>query len=282
MATALMEENVKVCDTGRVVTKIDRYGWILRDMPGVFMEIHKRDLNVDHEYQRDKVFVKKVREIAASWSWAGCGAILVAARADGTYWVFDGQHRVMAARMRSDISDLPCLVFECSDKTQEAAGFIVSNTLRKNVTATAKFKALVMTGDETAVYLSKFFESRGLALDGHSDSAGVVSCVSACMVLRKKVGDDFDCIFDAAAIASAPKAVHKDILVGLAWVHSQHGLCGNRAFVRRLASVGRDAILDSVGRFAAAEGKRSTNVNGRAVMTAVNKGLRSKFGSSEE
>jgi len=43
---------------------------------------------------------------------------VVALRDDNKWFVVDGQHRKLAADQRSDIRELPCLVFE----TNEAGG----------------------------------------------------------------------------------------------------------------------------------------------------------------
>jgi hypothetical protein len=126
------------------------------------LNIHKHDLNIDHTYQRENVIISKVQQIQASWSWIGCGTILVALRHDGSYWVMDGQHRVLAARNRSDIDELPCLVFAVESKTDEAAGFLVANTQRKPVTAIAKYKAMVLTNDPTAMAVDEVLRRLGL------------------------------------------------------------------------------------------------------------------------
>jgi hypothetical protein len=91
------------------LSKVERYGWEMKDEPGELMHVDKKRLRIDHEYQRSANEVK-VTEITKRFSWLALGAIVVVRRGDA-YYVVDGQHRVMAAMRRTDIATLPCVVF---------------------------------------------------------------------------------------------------------------------------------------------------------------------------
>src|SRR5689334_6103185 len=78
-----------------------------RDRPGEFAMIDKTKLNVDLSYQR-KTTKSRVDKIREEWSWIAFGAVSVALRGDGEWFVMDGQHRVLAAMMRDDIKEVPC------------------------------------------------------------------------------------------------------------------------------------------------------------------------------
>jgi hypothetical protein len=45
------------------MTKIERYGWIVKDTPGVMMLIDKQELRVNHEYQR-QIVASKVTDMS--------------------------------------------------------------------------------------------------------------------------------------------------------------------------------------------------------------------------
>lgn len=284
MTTATYETSEHVSNPhgrGRI-SKVVKYGWILRDRPGQFMEIDKNDLNIDHAYQRDKVIVTKIREIQANWSWAGCGCILVARRIDGSLWVFDGQHRVLAARNRADISALPCLVFDVDDRTQEAAGFLVSNSERKPVSAIAKFKAMVMTNDPAAVSVSRVFDELSIEYSENPFGARQIKCIASCLRMASTDVGAFRTCLSAAADVCGDDPIHSDIIDGLFWIERNHGIVTNPRFLRRLNSIPRAELLGSIGRFAAAEGKRGEKVSAMGILKCVNKGLRAKFGEDEQ
>jgi len=261
------------------MTKVARYGWVLRDSPGAFRNIDKNDLNIDHSYQREKVIVKKVQQIQSSWSWVGCGIILVALRNDGSYWVMDGQHRVLAARNRSDIGDLPCLVFEVESKTDEAAGFLVANTQRKPVTAIAKYKAMVLTKDKTAMAVDDVLDRLGIEVAETAVSVHQIKCITKCLKVAADSKESlYLCLRAYMRLDRAP-SINSRMLDGLAWLHKRHNLLADSRFVERFASQDIEELHLAIRRYAVAEGSTSAKVCGAAILTCVNKGLRRKFGS---
>jgi hypothetical protein len=89
------------------------------DARGQFMEVHKRSLLSDPAYRRD-LDEGKIAEMVRRWSWTSC-AVLLVTRRDGQLFVFDGQHRLAAARRLGDIDTLPCLIFAPQDAPAAAA-----------------------------------------------------------------------------------------------------------------------------------------------------------------
>lgn len=168
--------------TGQSVSKVTKYGWKVQNAPGQFLWLNKRLLRIDHAYQRDDVSAGRIAEIRSDWCWLSCATLVVAQRPDGTYWVIDGQHRKIAADHRSDIQELPCLVFQSSEKGFEANGFLQLNTNRGPVRMIQKFKAMVGRGDKEAVAVQTAITDAGLKI-GASDSPSHVGCVGALMKL---------------------------------------------------------------------------------------------------
>lgn len=262
------------------MTKLARYGWILRDGPGVPEYIDKHELNIDHAYQREKVSIGKVQQIQSSWSWVGCGMILVALRKDGTYWVMDGQHRVLAARNRSDIDELPCLVFSVESKNDEAAGFLVANTQRKPVTAIAKYKAMVLTKDATAIAVDEVLDRLGIEVAETAVNVHQIKCVTKCLKVAADSKETlYLCLRAYMRLDGAP-SINSRMLDGLAWLHKRHELLSNSRFVERFASQDIEELHLAIRRYAVAEGSTSAKVCGAAILTCVNKGLRNKFGAT--
>lgn len=265
------------------VSKIERYGWILRDLPGVFMEIDKNELNIDYSYQREDINHYKILEIARAWSWVGCGAILVAARPDGTWFVFDGQHRVLAARKRADVSAMPCMVYECESIQQEAAAFLISNDGRKPVTALGKFKCLVKAEDETAMFVGEAISSHNLEITKTATRPGQIKCVKRCQVMCALDRDAFEKSLSVAVdLCSHECAINDDLLNGIFACHRKYGLLNDKRFVRRLLDVGASSLLDSIRKTKGFRGTGGDQTVREGVLIAVNKGLRHKFGEESQ
>lgn len=159
-------------------SRAEGYKWPVKDVPGQFQYVSIEDLNIDHDYQRDRVSKPRILEIARAWSWAACGCILVARREDGTLWVFDGQHRTLSVRSRGDIDKLPCLVFPSIELRDEASAFIDANTVRGPVKMIDRYKALIIKSDPTALKVKDLLDEYGYTVSSHV-GVGQISCVGA-------------------------------------------------------------------------------------------------------
>lgn len=267
---------------GVAPTKVEKFGWSIKDQPGRFMEINKHLLGVDRSYQRSEVIVSKVRDIQSQWSWLGCGVILVVMRSDGTFWVYDGQHRVMAARNRSDITSLPCLVFDCPDVREEASAFLKVNTGRKPVTALEKFNAMVCRGDEASSVVQAVFNRLGMTLTKEAHRRGEIRCIEVCVRYAAADPDRFERVMSAALVLCVDCHVTKDITHALWWLDKQHELLSDKRFMHRLREMTASEVTASISKFALAEEKRGERVCGMALLRMANKGLRKKFGDAGE
>mgnify|MGYP002682237103 CR=1 FL=1 len=101
-----------------------RYPWAIKNKPGDFLMVPTKELEVDHAYQRDQINERRVQELSRAWDWVACGCLVVALREDNRWFIVDGQHRKLAAELRGDIPELPCLVFETTGRREEALGFL--------------------------------------------------------------------------------------------------------------------------------------------------------------
>jgi len=266
---------------GKKVSKIERYGWILRDLPGEFMTIDKNEIQVDHSYQRNDVSQQKVAQIARSFAWAGFGAISVALRPDGSLFCFEGQHRLLAAVRRPDITTVPCMVFECESVEQEAAGFLITNEQRRNPTAIDKFKAQVQTSDKAAVHVMETLDRLGLEVSRTAIRDGQIKCVKRCMVLCNIDKDAFDKAIEVAdMVCRGQQPVKEDLVNSLFLCHRKHGLLDDRRFVRRVKDVGQKEIIESI-RKTRALGDRGDISAREGLLRAVNKGLQKRFGQQD-
>lgn len=164
--------------TAQLVDKVERYKWGVRNEPGVLCYVPKGSLRVDHTYQRQLKDSKRLR-IAADLDWAAFGVLLVARRRDGSLWVFDGQHRLAAVLSRSDIKDVPVVIFEFDgDISTEAASFLVTQKNRKPITGLESFAAQIVARDETALAVQRLLASTGHRA-GTKAGSKEVQCIQA-------------------------------------------------------------------------------------------------------
>lgn len=167
------------------VDKIKRYKWKVIDRPGTFCEVPKSDLFVDVQYQRSRWNANKITSMAATWSWVACGTLTVAIR-ENKWWVIDGATRKLAADRRSDITKLPCMVYDLADSVaDEAISFVGINNSKTAVASHDRFKALLVGQDECALGLNALFASTGHKASPHGGTKNI-SCLMTVWGLYKK------------------------------------------------------------------------------------------------
>lgn len=159
------------------VDKVERYAWKKPGKQGEFMWLNKVELFIDHSYQRDKIHNERILKMAAAWDWVMCGAISVAMR-ENDWYVMDGQHRVLAALKRSDIDQLPCMVFQLESQQHEALAFVGLNSQKTAVSGVDRFKAMVVAQDPIALGIRDM-----LAATGHKVHSSKASKNVACIML---------------------------------------------------------------------------------------------------
>ena len=178
--------------------KVVRYAWTIRNAPGEFLMIPKTELEVDPAYQRNKINQRRVQELCRTWDWIACGCLVVALRDDNKWFVVDGQHRKLAADQRSDIHELPCLVFETTSRCEEAVSFLAINQGRLSVGTLDRYKAGLLAGDKTAFAVESMLKSTGHRT-GDTPSARTVSCVQCLYSLAAEDGARFERLWPVLA-----------------------------------------------------------------------------------
>lgn len=153
-----------------------------------FKYIAKGTLQVDIPHYQRPTSEAKSGEISRKWSWLACGALVVALRPRTGYWAIDGGHRVMGAMKRSDIQDLPCLIWRMNDIVAEAEGFKKINTHRRFVGIADLFNAQVTSENPHALIIEELLESIGRT---HTPGQTGVSCLSV-LYMQLKTGREAD------------------------------------------------------------------------------------------
>lgn len=252
-------------------------GWVITDAPGLFGEIDKNELRVHDSYQRNHVDSKCVK-MAKEWSWIACGVIMIGER-DGEFWVIDGQHRVMAARKRNDITTLPCMVFETTGIQQDATGFLACNTNRKPVSSYDKYRAGIVAGDKNCKYVDAICTELGITLGlQRVDKPLHTACIGWLIDKAAFNRVAFRVILTLAAELCQETNITVEILRGLACIHNNTAETLNDPRLRsRILSVGAESLIRAAKKSALVHERNTDWTFGLGMITEVNKGLHKKF-----
>lgn len=112
-----------------------------------------------------------IRRIAMFWDWGLCQPLAVSRRPDGALTIVDGQHRVSAAKLRSDIPHLPCVITSYRSAGDEAAAFVALNQMRRPLSALDLFRAAIAAEDKEALLILDCVTAAGLSFAPHMNNA---------------------------------------------------------------------------------------------------------------
>jgi len=265
--------------SGMVVDKVKHYKWTIQDKTGHLRMIPKTLLNVDSAYQR-QANTRRATEIASKWSWIACGAIRVGQRQDGSLWVIDGQHRLLAALRRSDIDELPCVVFAIDGVSDEASGFVKGNTLRASVSAFDKHKANLLANDEAALAIEAVVASVGMKLVPNPYYANELRCVEKLGSILNQGTDGLREVLELVHEICKPEQVPPSArIVGIVQhlrKNLPNGLNDSR-LRNRLIEIGPKRMERLAAQAIEIHQKSGDRVWSLGVLQEVNKGLRNKY-----
>jgi hypothetical protein len=254
--------------------KKEKYGWRTVDEQGELHWIDKGSLSVDHElYQRNVDNPSKVQKIAAEWSWMACGVLIVAIRQNGSFWVVDGQNRLVAALRRSDIKSLPCLLFAVSTPQEEAAAFGRINRNRRALSRTDLFKAEVAAGHAEAVALRDLLGEFGYVV-GNPGTKNAVVCVDALLRATRANVESLRMILDIYQSQFDGERILAEIVEGFMFLAANGANLNDKRLRKRLSDLGHEEVIASVRRCSQFRGKGTRESYAEGIAMAVNKGLR--------
>ena len=196
------------------VDKVSRYKWGELKEKGDFQWIDKSLLLVDEDYQRSRLNQSRINKMAAQWSWVLCGALSVALRGK-YYYVMDGQHRKLAADKRSDVQELPCVIFTLDSKSEEASSFVSLNSQKTAVAGVDRFRAMIVAEDKSAIGLNNLLLSTGHKV-GQTGSKKTVACIICLWKLYRQDEVTFHKLWPLIADISLHHAVI-DVLARAMW-----------------------------------------------------------------
>lgn len=187
------------------------------------------DLAVDHAYQRmaeEPSSRRLIKHIESNWDWRLCSPLTVSDRAppEPGLYVIDGQHRLMAAMGRGDITELPCIISKFDGIEDEARLFVALNSARRQVGEVEKFHARVASKDHYALAAKRVIEDSGLTVARYTDAAfwKSLECGFPTIVERtirnREEHAHFALEVLAAAYPDVPLVRGKELFEGLVWL----------------------------------------------------------------
>ena len=272
-------EKAPAPNTEILADKVLKFKWRPIGEAGEFKWISKKLLKVDRSYQREDEYKDKIIAIAADWKWESCGAISVMER-EGIYMVVDGQNRTLAAWKRSDIVELPCIVFKSQGIEHEASSFIEINTHRKAVSAYTKFRARLVAGNLAAADVAATLEENNLTLKPDGKTQGSLTCIAACERIYSQNPNRFKAsIALASVLAMADETIVCQILLlGLSVIDRKiPGGFADVRLVRRIQEVGAKALVDAAKKMSYRAGKGGEVVWAEGMLEIINRKRGIKF-----
>lgn len=129
---------------------------------------------------------RNVNAIAKNFDPARLGVLVVNHRADGTYAVLDGQHRLSALR-KLGVMEANCIVLEGLTVEQEADYFRRQNENKQSLRVNDMFKAATWAGDEESLRIKDIMGKCGFTI-GKSGRTMTICAVGALQQIVRLFG----------------------------------------------------------------------------------------------
>lgn len=181
---------------------------------------------VDPSYQRP-LKPRRVQQILRDFTWAQFGALMLVAREDGRFAVYDGQHRFEAARKHPGISSVPSVIVVLDQAYEEAQSFLGVNVNRSAISTVEKYWAGIEAGDERMMQICAVLEEAGCEVVPVGSKSAAPGRTSAISAIERAIADYGD-----AAVTSACRALRE------AWPKDAGGL--NGTIIQALARLYRN------------------------------------------
>lgn len=117
-------------------------------------------IDVDENYQR-ALKPKRVAQILRDFNWAHFQPVMLTQQESGRFNVFDGQHRVEAARQHPHITEVPAAVVHIEHSCDEAGAFLGVNVNRTALSTVDKYWAGIEAGDASMMAICAVLDEAG-------------------------------------------------------------------------------------------------------------------------
>lgn len=149
----------------------------------VFAVVALDELHIDESYQRS--LQNHVKIIARDWNPTKCDPLKINFSDDGNFYVWDGQYRLEAAKLRG-IKYLLCDITMGLSQDQEAALFGCQGVGIKKPDPYDIFKANVCAGEEIDTAIKNMCHNYDLLVNRNNKKAGNLSCLTLARDIFKR------------------------------------------------------------------------------------------------
>lgn len=237
--------------------------------------IDKNHLHVDDAYQRP-ANKHRASAMAEKFDWRFFGAAIVAEREDGSFWVPDAQHRVMAAMLREDVTEVPCVVFKAHAVSEEARAFVGANTA-KAPTAVAKFKANCIAGLPESLLVQELVQQSGrtVAQGGKADMSGTVGCVSQLQTRARKDPEELRRVWPLIAKLCEGGPIYSEIVSAIFYIEGRmaSGSLTDQKWSNRLLMAGCKRVVEKMEGARKLRGNSKPPTLAEGLLEVLNRGL---------
>lgn len=147
-------------------------------------------LHRDRDYNR-VIRSFRVEAISRKFNPDGLGVLYVSLREDGCCYIIDGQHRhqsIMDLGMGD--CEVPCVVYEGLDRSQERAIFLLLNRERLPLSALEAFEARAAAGENLAGTMKDMLDAYGIRLvSGKQAGVREIASVGVLEEIDRRWGD---------------------------------------------------------------------------------------------
>lgn len=184
-------------------------------------------IRVDDAYQR-QLKKSRVQQILRDFTWSHFQPVMLAEHEDGTFTVFDGQHRVEAARQHPNVKDVPAAIVAFDAAFEEAGAFLGVNVNRTTITNIERYYAGIEAGDTEMMAVCSALEEAGCEVveagkySPAPNKTAAVSSVSRAIKTYGETAVTAACLTLRKAWPKDARALNGSLIVCLARLYRQN------------------------------------------------------------
>lgn len=256
------------------MNKIERYNWASPGYNGLDRMVKINELLIDHSYQRKEVGEKNTLNIARNFNWNAFGSLVVMIREGGEKYVVDGQQRLLAAKKRGDIVEVPCRVFASDGRDHEAKAFVELNTRMARVSAFDKFIASASANINPEAEISAWLQNEGLVVCNNGRAPDAISFVGNLVSTWEIDTNACKKAIISQHIINEKHPMRSEVHLGLFWI-IRNGIDIAPHIMRIIESGGIAAMLKVIKQVEIETNIRACKrLAGIALLRLINRGLR--------